>query len=311
MGRAFREQLYSRLNQKSTDQLIEVWQTNNRLEWSNTAFDVIQEILLERLAELPSQNEPITKATGKEKIEEQAEKLRFRWMLPVLGAVGFGIGFALTGAIMRTIHDVVRNSVARDFDLTRVGIHVGAFRGILAGGIGGAGLGLAHRDKTRAYYFSLAGAIGFGIAFALVISVDAMDTADIGWEIIRLMGGPAGYPSLETELAFGLGVGAVVGAIGGLVLGIAAPKYRVISSLLLCFAGILSLGNVFAFGWTIYVNSLWNALGGLLGGAALGVALALHYLIVDLIHRKRNGDQVQVAGTSTQSSAVHEARRAQ
>lgn len=46
-------QQYRTFNQKETDELVEIWQTNNRYEWADLTFDVIREILQERLGELP------------------------------------------------------------------------------------------------------------------------------------------------------------------------------------------------------------------------------------------------------------------
>lgn len=62
-----RKQIHISLRQRNTDELIEIWQTNNRMEWSDMTFDVIREILQERSVELPPQNEPIVKVneTGK------------------------------------------------------------------------------------------------------------------------------------------------------------------------------------------------------------------------------------------------------
>ena len=289
----FRDQLYRNFNQKSTDELTEIWQANNRAAYSEMTFDVLREILQERLGELPLQNEVIPEAANndhtKEKPGAQNEKTKFNWKLPVLGAVGFGIGFAITGAIMLTIYNIAQNSFAHAFGEVKVGFETGALRGILVGGIGGAALGLALKDKTRAFYFALAGAMGFGIAFALVISIDDFLISEIGRAIIKLMGGPAGYVSLETQLAHGLGMGTIIGAIGGAVLGLASPKYKAITALLLCCVGIISFGNIFAFGCTIFDGnffSSWNALGGALGGAALGAALALYYMIADRMSRK-------------------------
>jgi len=64
------KQIYNSLNRKSTDELIEIWQTNDRVEWSQTAFDAIQDILQERLAELPPQDEPILEYTEDYEDEE-------------------------------------------------------------------------------------------------------------------------------------------------------------------------------------------------------------------------------------------------
>jgi hypothetical protein len=59
MSDDLRKQIYDNLNQKETGELFDIWKTNNRVEWTEVAFDVIQGILQERLGRLPTQNEPI------------------------------------------------------------------------------------------------------------------------------------------------------------------------------------------------------------------------------------------------------------
>lgn len=59
MSNSLRKQIYSNFNLKENDELVEVWQKNDRVEWSEDTFSVIQEILHERLGELPPQDEPI------------------------------------------------------------------------------------------------------------------------------------------------------------------------------------------------------------------------------------------------------------
>ncbi len=59
MNDDFRSQVFNTLNQKETQDLIETWQENDRVEWSDLAFDVIKEILQTRLGEIPPQAEPI------------------------------------------------------------------------------------------------------------------------------------------------------------------------------------------------------------------------------------------------------------
>jgi len=294
MNDGFRKQLRSNFDQKTTDELIEIWKTNNRVDWSDAVFEVVREILLERLPELPAQNPPVTEAMvkEKEKLEKQKVGLKFHWLLPFLGALGFGIGFALTGAIMRSIYYEVWISVKHTFgeQVNPIWFGVSAWLGIISGGLGGSSLGWALKNKKLAIHLALAGAIGFGIAFLLILIPDL--GWNLGWEIIHLMGGPvgSGYLDLEVELAHGLGMGTIVGALGGLALGLAVPRYRVISCLLLCIAGIFAFGNVFAFGYTIYdahMNSPWNGMGGALGGAALGLALALHTLVSDGLQRRK------------------------
>jgi hypothetical protein len=65
MDNNLRKQIYSNMNLRETDDLVEIWQRNDRKEWSDLAFDVIREILVNRLGELPIQ----TGQTEKKKIE--------------------------------------------------------------------------------------------------------------------------------------------------------------------------------------------------------------------------------------------------
>ena len=54
-----RRQIYSNLNLKETDELVYIWQANNRYEWSYEAFEIIRAILQERGVQIPKQDEPI------------------------------------------------------------------------------------------------------------------------------------------------------------------------------------------------------------------------------------------------------------
>jgi hypothetical protein len=60
MSDDLRDQIYRSLSQKATDELIEIWQANNRTEWTEMAFDAIRDILQERHVDLPPQAEPVT-----------------------------------------------------------------------------------------------------------------------------------------------------------------------------------------------------------------------------------------------------------
>jgi hypothetical protein len=70
MDEDLRNQIYNNLRLKETDELVEIWQNNDRVEWSDTAFEVMGEILRHRLDELPPQNEPNYQHVAKEKIDE-------------------------------------------------------------------------------------------------------------------------------------------------------------------------------------------------------------------------------------------------
>ncbi len=211
----------------------------------------------------------------------------FNWKLPIFGAIGFGISFALMGAIMVTIYNMAQNSYNTAFEIPGAGPGAGIFRGIIVGAIGGGAMGLAFKNKMQTYNFSLAGAIGFAIAFALVISLDPDIVPGLGEVFIRLMGGPRFLSSFEISLAHGLGAGTFVGAIGGLALGLASPKGRIAASLLLCFTGTIWFANAFAFGNVIYdgnFHSAWNGWAGAIGGGIFGLTLAVFYKIYAKTH---------------------------
>jgi hypothetical protein len=68
MDDELRAQIYNRMNQKETDELIAIWQTHDSEEWTETAFDVVKDILLNRLGELPPQDE-VLEETGQDEEE--------------------------------------------------------------------------------------------------------------------------------------------------------------------------------------------------------------------------------------------------
>lgn len=51
-------EVFSNLNLRETDDLIQIWRDNNRYEWTDEALQIVSQILQERLGELPSQNGP-------------------------------------------------------------------------------------------------------------------------------------------------------------------------------------------------------------------------------------------------------------
>jgi len=59
MNSDLRQQIYGKMNIKETNELLEIWQANDRFEWSDEAFDVIEEIFQERAVDIPKQGEPI------------------------------------------------------------------------------------------------------------------------------------------------------------------------------------------------------------------------------------------------------------
>lgn len=71
MSDDFRQQLRENFEQKETGELISIWQTNDRTEWSSLSFEIVEEILRERSVELPAQDEPIL---VKKKVERTREE---------------------------------------------------------------------------------------------------------------------------------------------------------------------------------------------------------------------------------------------
>lgn len=59
-GEDLKKYIYNNLNLKDTDDLVDIWITNNRLEWSDLAFGVLSDLLIERIGKLPPQDAPIT-----------------------------------------------------------------------------------------------------------------------------------------------------------------------------------------------------------------------------------------------------------
>ena len=78
MNSNFRKQIYNGFNLKETDELVEIWQQNDRVQWSEDAFSVVEEILRERLGELPAQNKPILEyADNKNEVSESEIDYKF------------------------------------------------------------------------------------------------------------------------------------------------------------------------------------------------------------------------------------------
>jgi tetratricopeptide (TPR) repeat protein len=74
MSDDLRAQIYNNLIIKDTEDLLEIWQYGTTAEWSNEVFEILREILMERLGHLPSQ--PIENQVLQilRKVEEHLEK---------------------------------------------------------------------------------------------------------------------------------------------------------------------------------------------------------------------------------------------
>jgi hypothetical protein len=67
MNSKYYQQVYSSLELKETDDLVEIWKRNDRKEWTDEAFDAIRIILIDRLGSLPDQR------TDKEEFNDSSD----------------------------------------------------------------------------------------------------------------------------------------------------------------------------------------------------------------------------------------------
>lgn len=215
---------------------------------------------------------------GGKKSETQNKKSKFNWNLPLFGAIGFGVGFAIMCAINLTLINLNANFLAAPYSVIKIYPIVGVIRGLIVGAIGGTALGLGFKNKNKTLYLSCACAIGFAIGFALVIYTGQ----DIVISIGRAIMGHIGYEShsyLGFNIAEGLGTGVIVGTFGGFVLGLVLKKNKIVSALFLSITSAFGFSIAFAIGFAAYTGnlcSIWDGIGGAIGGAILGLTLALY-----------------------------------
>jgi hypothetical protein len=53
------KQIHASMNPRETEELVEIWVKNDRVEWSDLTFEIIKKILQERSVETPAQNNPV------------------------------------------------------------------------------------------------------------------------------------------------------------------------------------------------------------------------------------------------------------
>jgi len=70
MSNERRQQMYNELNLRETEDLLDIWYRNDHEEWSDTAFEVIKEILSKRLGEIPPQELSSEEQQSEESFED-------------------------------------------------------------------------------------------------------------------------------------------------------------------------------------------------------------------------------------------------
>lgn len=129
MSEALRKQIYNNLNLKNTDELIEIWRANDRVEWTEDAFDVVRIILMERLGEVPAQAEPVLEhvVAKPEEEDDDGEPVFYKprevlwlekWLTraAVVAVVATAITYLLqVNGVHRTILMYFRGNMSYDF----------------------------------------------------------------------------------------------------------------------------------------------------------------------------------------------------
>jgi len=68
-----RQIIYNNLSLRETEELLEIWNKNDRGEWTDLAFDVVEEILRERLGELPLRQKDVVDQITEVKLESDRQ----------------------------------------------------------------------------------------------------------------------------------------------------------------------------------------------------------------------------------------------
>jgi hypothetical protein len=197
---------------------------------------------------------------GRQEIMRATSVMRF----VIFGAVGFGVGLAIAGffnsgfiAITAPIHPPGRGAEPPPWWLSQMP----SLSWFFAGACGGAGLGLALKSWKWVAALALAGAVGFGVGNLFFFALAFL----------------FGFPL----------VGAGMGALGGLILGLALADWKKV--LLLGLVGMVGFGvgeaiaaalgmSVPGIDWEqppllLLVYVLVTGMVGIIGGASLGAAL--------------------------------------
>jgi hypothetical protein len=67
------QQIYNNMNLKDTEELLNIWITNDRTTWSDAAIEAIENILGKRSIELPTREMPAAEEMQEEIEDEEAE----------------------------------------------------------------------------------------------------------------------------------------------------------------------------------------------------------------------------------------------
>lgn len=121
-----RTQIYAKLQEKSTEELLEIWNQQDREEWTDLAFGVIEEILMARTGGLP---EPQQISGEREEEQSEIEKRLDRIATWAKGLSGAVLGLAIVVFIAMLITGI---NQGMDFGVFLIMI-LGALMNLLVG----------------------------------------------------------------------------------------------------------------------------------------------------------------------------------
>jgi hypothetical protein len=69
-----REQIYKDFNIRETKDLLDIWQNGNIDEWEEIVFEIVKEILIDRLGFLPPQSSEVQISKILDRVDDYLEK---------------------------------------------------------------------------------------------------------------------------------------------------------------------------------------------------------------------------------------------
>jgi hypothetical protein len=108
----------------------------------------------------------------------------YLWRSIWWGALGFGVGLALTGLTLGALHHYIH-----DFDTS---LMLGTLLYAFAGALGGMALGVAQQSEDQAQRYMLAGAIGCGLGMFIMFKITSACieyyvSGEIAWAIVKTL----------------------------------------------------------------------------------------------------------------------------
>jgi hypothetical protein len=78
MSTVLHQQIYQNMNLRETDDLLAIWQRNDREEWSDEAMQIVKDILTERGVEIPEQTGATAENEEKDALDDGLDEWEIR-----------------------------------------------------------------------------------------------------------------------------------------------------------------------------------------------------------------------------------------